>query len=104
MLLGLGAKGATAFVSQRLRDLGARGLPRGPRDVTRSNPANLTAREIEVLVLIAEGLRNADIARRLVVSQRTVDHHVSAILRKLDVRTRGQAGTEAIRRGLLDGT
>ncbi len=100
-LQALGAKAATTFVSQRLRDLGARGLPRGPREVTRSNPANLTEREVEVLALLAEGLRNAEIASRLVVSRRTVDHHVSAILRKLDVRTRGQAGAEAIRRGLL---
>jgi DNA-binding NarL/FixJ family response regulator len=54
-----------------------------------------------VLALLAEGLRNAEIAERLVVSQKTVDHHVSAILRKLAVRTRGAAGAEAARLGLL---
>jgi DNA-binding CsgD family transcriptional regulator len=61
----------------------------------------LTAREMEVLALVAQGLRNAEIAERLVLAAKTVDHHVSAILRKLDVRTRGQASAEAIRLGLI---
>jgi DNA-binding NarL/FixJ family response regulator len=64
---------------------------RGPRKATRRNPGGLTAREIEVLALIAEGLTNAEIADRLVVSRRTVDHHVSAILFKLDVPSRASA-------------
>ena len=51
---------------------------------------------------LAGGLRNAQIAERLVVSEKAVDHHVSAILRKLDVRTRGEAGAEAVRLGLAD--
>ena len=72
----------------------------GPRPNTRANPAGLTARELEVLALIAQGLRNAEIAERLVVSTKTVDHHVSAILRKLGVRTRGAAAVEAARLGL----
>ena len=75
-------------------------MPRGPRARTRENPAGLTARELEVLALLVEGLRNAQIAERLVVSEKTVDHHVSAILRKLDVRTRAQAAREATRREL----
>ena len=66
-----------------------------------SNPANLTAREVEVLGLIVEGLSNAAIAERLVLSTRTVDSHVSSILRKLDVSSRGAASAEAARRGLL---
>jgi len=78
-----------------------RGLPRGPRPATQRNPAGLTARELEVLALVADGLRNAEIAARLVVSPRTVDHHVASIFRKLDVRTRAQAGAEAVRRGLV---
>ncbi|HET7047419.1 MAG TPA: AAA family ATPase [Solirubrobacteraceae bacterium] len=93
----LGAKPAEAIVARRLRDRGVRDLPRGPRARTRSNPAGLTARELEVLALLTEGLRNADIAARLVVSAKTVDHHVSAILRKLGVRTRSEAVAAAWR-------
>jgi DNA-binding NarL/FixJ family response regulator len=55
-----------------------------------------------VLGLLAEGLRNAQIAERLVLSGKTVDHHVSAVLRKLDVRSRAEASAEAARLGLLD--
>jgi DNA-binding NarL/FixJ family response regulator len=54
-----------------------------------------------VLGLLEEGLRNAQIAERLVLSGKTVDHHVSAVLRKLDVRSRGEATAEATRLGLL---
>jgi DNA-binding CsgD family transcriptional regulator len=97
----LGAAPAAALVARKLRERGARGVPRGPRTRTKANPAGLTARELEVVALLAEGLPNAQIAQRLVVSQRTVDHHVSAILRKLDVHTRGEAGAVAQRLGLL---
>ena len=96
----LGARPAAGIVARRLRDRGVRGVPSGPHRVTQHNPASLTAREIEVLALIAQGLRNTDIAERLFLSPKTVDHHVSAILRKLDVRTRGEAGAEAARLGL----
>ena len=81
---------------------GARDVPRGPRAATRSNEAELTPRELEVLGLVADGLRNADIAERLFLSPRTVDHHVSAILRKLDARSRGEATAAAGRLGLLE--
>ena len=53
-----------------------------------------------MLALVAEGLRNAEIAERLVVSVRTVDHHVSSILRKLDLESRGQAAAAAAELGL----
>jgi DNA-binding CsgD family transcriptional regulator len=98
----LGARAAQAIVARRLRELGERGIPRGPRARTRANAAGLTSRELEVLPLLAEGLRNAEIADRLIVSNKTVDHHVSSILRKLDVRTRGQATAAAARLGLTE--
>ncbi|MGB8876894.1 MAG: LuxR C-terminal-related transcriptional regulator, partial [Solirubrobacteraceae bacterium] len=79
----------------------ARGVPRGPRPRTRENEAGLTPRELEVLALLAEGLRNAQIAKRLVVSERTVDHHVSAILGKLQVRSRSEASARAARLGIV---
>ena len=103
-LQGLGAEPAAAIVARRLRERGARGLPRGPRPSTKQNPAGLTAREVEVLELVAEGLRNADIGQRLFLSEKTVGHHVSSILHKLEVRTRGQASAEAQRLGIVGRT
>jgi DNA-binding NarL/FixJ family response regulator len=74
-----------------LRDTGVRGIPRGPRPSTRENPAGLTNRQLEVLAFMAEGSSNAEIAERLFISAKTVDHHVSAILAKLEARTRAEA-------------
>ena len=98
----LGARPAAAEVRRSLRSFGVHAVPRGPRATTRANPAGLTAREMEVLRLVAEGLRNAEIAERLFLSRRTVDHHVSAILRKLGAATRVEAVTEASRLALLE--
>lgn len=83
-----------------LRRLGVRTVPRGPRAATRRNPAGLSARQLEVLGLVSEGLTNAEIARRLVLSAKTVDHHVSAILAKLRVESRQDAAAAARRLGL----
>lgn len=98
----LGAKAAAAVVARKLREHGVRGLPRGARARTKDHPAGLTPREVEVLALLREGSSNAEIAGRLYVSEKTVHHHVSAILRKLGVSSRGQAAREATKRGLLD--
>jgi DNA-binding CsgD family transcriptional regulator len=98
----LGARPVAARAARLLRERGARDLRMGPRASTRQNVAGLTARELEVLKLLADGMRNAQIAERLVLSPKTVAHHVSAILRKLGTSTRTEAATEAGRLGLIE--
>ena len=99
-LLGLEARPAAAIVARRLRDRGIMSLPRGPRAATRQNQYGLTAREVEVLTLLNEGLQNSQIAGRLVVSVKTVEHHVEAILRKLGAKTRADARATATSLGV----
>jgi ATP/maltotriose-dependent transcriptional regulator MalT len=96
----LGAERAAWQLRRRLRDRGVRRVPRGPARDTRANPAGLTARQLEVLRLLAEGHTNAQIAEELVVSIRTVDHHVSAVLSKLGVPSRTEAARVAAELGL----
>jgi DNA-binding CsgD family transcriptional regulator len=97
----LDAQPAATLVRQRMRQQGMQGIPRGPRPSTRTNQAGLTARQLEVLLLMAEGLPNAEIANRLSTSLKTVDHHVSAVLAKLDVHSRAQAISTAYQLGLI---
>ena len=94
VLDGLGAVPAAALARTRLRAMGER-VPRGPRAGTPVNPAGLTERQLVVLELLSEGMTNAEIADRLVVSVRTVDHHVAAVLGKLGVRSRREAAAAA---------
>ena len=84
----LGAAPAVAVAQARLRHLGATSIPRGPRPRTRLDADGLTPRQQQVLDLVADRLTNAEIARRLFISERTVEHHISATLAKLGARTR----------------
>ncbi|MEV7342036.1 AAA family ATPase [Streptomyces sp. NPDC093544] len=97
----LGAEPLAHLIRGELRALGVRRIPRGPHAATRENPAGLTERQLQVMGLLAQGMTNVEIAERLVVSVRTVDNHVSAVLDKLGVRTRRQATARAVQLGML---
>ena len=84
----LGAARVAAHVRRRLRADGVRKIPRGPRAASRATPGGLTPRESEVLAHLRDGATNAEIARALVISPKTVDHHVSAVLAKLGATSR----------------
>ncbi|WP_394428405.1 ATP-binding protein [Streptomyces sp. SGAir0957] len=98
----LGALPLARRIRAELRGLGVRHVPRGPHAATRRNPAGLTARQLQVVRFLADGLTNQEIADRLVVSVRTVDNHVRAILEKLGAPTRQRAAARARELGLLD--
>jgi len=87
----LGAAPAARIARRRLRALGVRDVQRGPRSRTRVDPLGLTAREREVLELLAQRLSNRAIAERLHRSERTVENHVAALLGKLGVASRSEA-------------
>ncbi|WP_420641881.1 ATP-binding protein [Candidatus Leptofilum sp.] len=87
----LGAKPMIERVQQQLKTAGVQAIPRGPRATTQENPFQLTNRQLEILTLLTESLTNAEIAARLHISPKTVDHHVSAVLGKLQVSSREEA-------------
>jgi DNA-binding CsgD family transcriptional regulator len=103
ILDGLGAVATVAVVQAEMRRRGYKAIPRGARKATRADSLGLTRRQREVLQLIAEGLTNADIGSRLYLSERTVDHHVSALLAKLGVESRREAARIAADEGVLQG-
>jgi DNA-binding CsgD family transcriptional regulator len=96
----LGARATAAAARRRMRKLGMTAIPRGPRAATQAAPAGLTAREQEVLALLSEGLPDREISRQLFISERTVNHHVSAVLSKIGVSSRTAAAREAARIGI----
>lgn len=97
----LNAGPMAAVTSRRMRELGATMIPRGPRRSTRENAAGLTVREVDVLEQLADGSTYAEIGATLYISMRTVEHHVSSILRKLGAASRREAVRIAIERGIL---
>jgi DNA-binding CsgD family transcriptional regulator/tetratricopeptide (TPR) repeat protein len=96
----LGARATAAAARRRMKELGMTSIPRGPRAATRAAPAGLTAREQEVLALLSQGLPDREISRQLFISERTVHHHVSAVLSKIGVSSRTAAAREAARLGI----
>ena len=96
----LGALPAAARVRRQLRASGVRAIPRGPIAKTRASPAGLTARQSQVFALLTNGLSNGQIASRLSISRKTTEHHVSAIIARLGVASRGEAAALARTKGL----
>jgi DNA-binding CsgD family transcriptional regulator len=90
----LGARAVIERVAPMLRKSGF-SVPRGPYRDSRQNVAGLTRRQVDVLRLIDRGLSNKAIAKNLAISPKTVDHHVTAVLEKLDVKSRNEATTVA---------
>ena len=101
MLQDLGADAIVQKLKQEMRSSGIRKIPRGKRESTKSNPAQLTTRELDILELLKTGAQNKEIAAKLFISAKTVDHHISSILFKLDVPSRNKAADEAIRMGII---
>ncbi len=97
----LGAAPAAGLLRRHMRVQGARSIPRGPIAETRANPAGLTRRQLQVLALVEDGLSNVEIADRLCISVKTAEHHVSAIITRLEVGTRRAAASAARSLGIL---
>jgi DNA-binding CsgD family transcriptional regulator len=98
---GLGADAVYQKMKLQMRSSGIKKIPRGLRESTKTNPAQLTNRELDVLQLLQKGVQNKEIAGTLFISPKTADNHISSILFKLDVNSRTKAVAEAVRLGIL---
>jgi DNA-binding CsgD family transcriptional regulator len=97
----IGADAVYEKIKMEMRAGGIKKIPRGLRESTKANPAQLTNRELDVLHLLQKGIQNKEIAGNLFISPKTADHHISNILFKLDVNSRSKAVAEAVRLGIL---
>ncbi len=102
ILESLGATATIKLIKQEMRKEGIKNIPKGPRESTKQNPAGLTNRQIDVLQLLSEGLSNSEIAHRLFISPKTIDHHISAILSKLNLHSRAEAANFAQSSGIVN--
>jgi DNA-binding CsgD family transcriptional regulator/tetratricopeptide (TPR) repeat protein len=101
ILESLGATATINLLKQQMREEGIKKIPKGPRKTTKENPAGLTGRQMDVLKLLTKGLSNSEIASKLYISSKTVDHHISAILSKLNLHSRTEAAAFAQSSGML---
>jgi len=97
----LGAVGTRDMLRAKMKRSGISGLPRGLRESTRNNPVQLTSRHLDILQLLQIGCRNHEIAEKLFISPKTVDHHMSAIFLRLGVDSRAKAVEKAKVLGIL---
>ena len=97
----LGAVAASKLIKQKMRESGIKSIPRGARKSTKDNPSGLTDRQMEVLNLVSIGLSNNEIGDKLYISAKTVDHHISAILGKLNLHSRTEAASFARAQGII---
>lgn len=102
LLKSIGATATAEFFVKKMKECGIKNIPRKPHESTLSNPALLTVRQKEILMMLREGFQNKEIAEKLFISLKTVDAHVSAILSKLEVTNRSKAVAEAQRLKIIN--